>query len=66
MATFTSKYGIGDTVWLSLDRDQVEYMVIEVRFTPIGCNYCITDGNNEKSCYEIELSDEEDKLRKVK
>lgn len=61
----TNKFTIGMSVWLKMDKEQRECMILEVRHTHTGIYYLISDGENEKAAYEIELSNEVDTLRKV-
>lgn len=60
MAEFSSKYGLGDFVYIITDVAQDKYIVTGVFFTPIGVTYTIACGVNTHSLYEMEISSEKD------
>lgn len=59
MATFTSRYGIGEVVYLRLRDEQKRGMVTRVLFRPDGVMYETSWADAASSWhYEIELSSE--------
>lgn len=57
-------FNIGDIVYLKVDKEQTPYMIIEIRITPVGVIYIISNGVTGLDCYEIELTAEQNLLHK--
>lgn len=57
---FSSKYGIGDIVYLKTDMDQEMWLVINVTFAPGGYYYTLSQDNRTYTAYDIEINKERD------
>ena len=53
---YETKYAIGQKVYLKLEKEQIERLIIEIRITPGNVIYGVTDGINTSEHYDIELS----------
>ena len=53
---FTSKYSLGELVYLITDTDQFERMITGVKFNLNGVVYTLQCGVNESYHYEAEIS----------
>lgn len=58
MMIIENKYEIGDIVYLTTDREQLERLVTQLRISPCGLIYIIQNGINQSEHYEMELSAE--------
>lgn len=59
MATYTSKYAIGQFVYLRTDEEQAQRQIVEVKFMADGSTaYHLACGVNYSMHYEIEISPE--------
>lgn len=65
MPNYTSKFGIGDDVFLKHDKDQAERMVVQVIFTAGGTRYSLMSGTTQSWHDEIEVSKDKDIVKKV-
>ena len=61
-----NKYNIGDTVYLKTDVDQYARMIIAILVYPNGISYEVQYCTTQSTHYEIELSETQDELLKVK
>ena len=60
MATFKTKYDIGDLVYLSTDELQEKWIIKSIRIFPGGLvHYLLATGATEYWAFEIEMSLEE-------
>lgn len=65
MATVTTKYGFGDTVYLKTDPEQFPRMVTGFDVKPNGILYLLSFGSGNSYHYDIEISLEKDVLKSI-
>jgi hypothetical protein len=61
------EFNIGDIVYLKTDEEQHSRMVTSISLRPGGMvTYCLSFGSYESWHYGIEISDEQDIVKKIK
>lgn len=63
MACFNSNFDIGNLVYLKTDPNQLEWMVLQVRFCVDGTSYFLARGCDTYWAYDIELSNDKDLVK---
>lgn len=53
----TSRYNLGDLVYLVTDPEKDRVMIIAITITPNGVIYTVSKGSEQFPCYEIEMSE---------
>jgi len=54
----STKYSIGDLVYIIADADQQECQVTAIVIIPVGHYYHVSMGSETIECYEIELAND--------
>lgn len=63
--TINNKFNLGDQVYVKVDPLQSVNMVVEIVVTPVGLYYTISNGDSERQFYAMELSKDEDSVKKI-
>ena len=65
MATITTKYNFGDTVYLSTDPEQLPRLVTGFDCRPYGLFYQLSSGTSASSHYDFEITSEKNVLKVI-
>jgi hypothetical protein len=65
MANHTTKFNIGEIVYIRMEQEQHQWQILEIKLVPGSVIYLLSNGDSEKSCYEIELDRERDELKSL-
>ena len=63
MARYETKFAIGQIVYVRMDKEQTERLLLEIRITPGSVIYSVSDGYSISEHYDLELSHERDMVK---